>query len=135
MMWDEVIRRIATTCAADTVLSGIYGASMRLTGSGEHAVPMLEWMLIGDAEQELWAPMIIQFDQFTTSMGALRESELRLRRLFHVDLPIHLDGVLMFAQYQDGESLAVPDRNGYYGRAIRFRFSPLRRRYAAPALT
>lgn len=135
MMWAEVLKRILSVCSADPVLASIYGTKMRLTGTGDHEVPLLEWMLIGDTEEELWAPCIVQFDQWTKTMGDLALSEGQLRRLFHLDLPAEIGGVLMFSQYQDGDSLAVPDRNGYYGRAIRFRISPLRRRYAAPALT
>lgn len=130
MMWDHVLRRVKTLLEEDTVLAGLYGDAMRMTGTGAHAVPMLEWMLIGDSEGELWAPMVIQFDQWMTSMEKVTQSERRLRGLFHQDLPTVIGEIQMWVQYVDGENLASPNRDGYSGRAVRFRLTPLRERFA-----
>lgn len=136
-MWDRVLAAIAAVCAADDVLISVYGGSMRLAGTGDHRVPLLEFQLIGDGETELWAPCTIQFDQFTKDdtaidgMAQLIASEQRLRALYHTDLPVDINGVGMFCEYAGGDVLASPSRDGYYGRAIRFRLTPLRRQYAA----
>ena len=134
MKWHQLMNQLKDVVLADPVLSSIYGTSMRMAGVGDVQAPLLEWMLIADSENELWAPTVIQFDQWTGDMPTLARSEQRLRRLFHLDLPATFGTITCWAQYVDGESLAAPDRDGYYARAIRFRFTPLRDRYA-PAPT
>lgn len=129
MKWDAVLAAVGATCAADPFLAAIYGSAIRLTGSGAHRVPVLEFMLIADSETELWAPCTVQLDQFTQTLTAQIASERRLRQLFHLETPRDIGGMPMWAQYQDGETLAEPDRDGYFGRAIRFRLTPLRERY------
>lgn len=135
MMWDQVIIRVAALVQADSVLLGIYGSAdhMRMAGTGDLLRPSLEWTFIGDTESELWSPCTFQFDQWCESMSALIASERRLRALFHTSLPIELDGLRMWAEYLDGQVLATPDRNDVDGRAVRFRFTPIRSKYIAPA--
>lgn len=131
MQWDNILERVAATLQADPVLVGLYGDAMRMMGSGQHHVPMLEWMLVGDAEGELWAPVIVQIDQWLPDDDGIRESERRLRQLFHREGTFDFDGLTCFAGYVDGSVLASPDRDGYFGRAARFRITPLRERYTA----
>lgn len=131
MMWDLVMERIRTEILADPILIGIYGSAYRAAGTGEQIVPSLEWTLIGDTETELWAPMIVQFDQWTKTANQNRQSELRLRGLYHCNIPRRINNDLtMWSEYTDGSILPIPDRSGIYGRAIRFRFAPLRAQYA-----
>ncbi len=129
MKWDQVIRVATAAVLADPVLAGIYGQNVVYLGTARHAVPLLEVMLIADSETELWAPCTLQWDQWCETMDALRASERRLRLLFHQDLPISLGGVGMWVQYVDGAELVSPDRDGFFGRAIRFRYTPLRAQY------
>ncbi len=134
MMWDEVMQRVLNEILADPIMSSIYGTSVAAaTSSAKQIAPTLEWMLISDIEQELWAPMIVQFDQFTKNPASLRLSEFRLRSLYHRDTPVVLTDIQMWTQYFDGNTIEVPDRSGFYGRSIRFRFTPLRRQYALPS--
>lgn len=134
MIWDDLLERIVTIVNADAVLLEVFGSSMRMAGTAEHAVPSLEWTMITDSEGELWSPHVIQFDQWSLDLEEVIRSERRLRALFHQDLPVRLGGdLLSWAQYVDGEVLATPDRNGFAGRAVRFRFTPLRERYAGLA--
>jgi hypothetical protein len=137
MMWDNVIEVIRTTILDDGILAAIYGDRVRMaTPSGtpfDPKVPILEYLLVGDTENELWAPTIIQFDQWAPTIDDVVASERRLRRLFHVTLPRKFGPVYMWGEYAGGEVLATPDRNGFDGRAIRFRFTPLRERYAGLA--
>ncbi len=130
MMWDQLMARLMTLLEANPVIAAIYGGAIRMAGSSEFRDPVLEWTMIGDTETELWAPMLIQFDQWTRTAVELRQSEFHLRALFHRDLPIVIDGVQLWAQYSDGTILAMPDRHTQFGRALRFRFTPLRRQYA-----
>lgn len=134
MMWDQVIRRLSDIVQSDTILTDIYGDNMRMAGVSEHVVPSLEWTLIADAETELWAPCTIQFDQWCLTMDALVRSERRLRALFHTSLPAEFDGLRMDCQYLDGQTLATPDRNDVDGRAVRFRFTPLRSKYVLASI-
>jgi hypothetical protein len=128
------MREVIAVVAADPVLSGLY-PTIRLQGSGDLAPEVLEYALIADSETEQWAPVVLQFDQWCRTMPELARSEQRLRRMFHLDLPATFGAVQMWAQYVDGDSLASPDRDGYFARAIRFRFTPLRDLYdPAPTL-
>lgn len=134
MNWDRVIEACSTVILADPILSSIYGTRVRMaTPSAEvfdPPAPLLEYSVIGDAERgDQWAPTIIQFDQWAREVEVAIASERRLRRLFNPELPATYAGLFMFAQYVDGTILATPDRNGFVGRAVRFRFTPLRDRY------
>lgn len=135
MMWDAVVKRIAATVMLDPALRELYQDNMRMAGTGAFQPAMLEWTFIADAEDELWSPVTIQFDQWLRSMEDVVISERRLRVLFHQDLPAEYGGLIMWAQYQDGAVLAAPDRDGSHGRSVRFRFTPLREKYAGLAET
>src|SRR5690349_3733284 len=127
MMWDQILQRVAATCEANPTLAGLYGMHMRhATEGGQVHVPSLDWMVVADSETELWAPCLVQFDQWTRSMSDLAASERVLRHLFHRDVPGDFAGIQCFFQYEDGSLLASPERNGFCGRAIRFRLTPLR---------
>lgn len=133
LMWERVMKRVLAVINADVVLQEIYDGHVRMMGSGTLQVPGLEWLLVSDVEEELWAPIIVQFDQWTPTASLVRASEFRLRALFHCELPIVLGGdMVMWSQYSDGSQLATPDRAGFVGRASRFQFTPLRRQYAFP---
>lgn len=129
MKWDAVIRACREAVIAEPVLVGIYGEDVRMHGAGSHTVPLLEMMLVSDGISEQWAPCAIQFSQWTIELPDLLASERQLRRLFHAELPATFGGMSMWAQYVDGGDLSVPERDGYYGRAIRFQLTPLTELY------
>lgn len=129
MQWDAIVERVRNACVGDPALVAIFGSAMRYTGSGDHAVPLLEWMLIADGQQEQWAPCTVQLDVWHRDLDAVVTAERRLRRLFHQELPFDFEGLTTWGEYLDGEVLASPDRDGYFGRALRFRLTPLRDRY------
>lgn len=138
MMWDRVIERLLVIIAEDGILSSEFGDRIRMAGSGAAPSPrdsLLEYTHIADSEGELWAPCVFQFDIWAPQMARVTVAERRLRQLFNPPLPTDYGGVMMFAQYVDGTMLASPDRNGFSGRGIRFRFTPLRERYAGLAPT
>lgn len=135
MKWHQVVEAMLGAIVADAKLTAIYGVVVRQSGNAPFQVPSLEWDLIGDSEGEQWAPCLVQLDQWCATQDDLLRSEQRLRRLFHQELPVTIGGVMMWAQYEDGAMLASPDRDGYFARAVRFRFTPLRDRYdPAPTL-
>lgn len=129
MRWDDVVLACRTEAAADPVLAGIYGADAIRMGATaqDFRVPGLEYQIIGDTETELWEPIIMQWDQWTADYADLVASERALRKLFDHRLPVEIEGVYMFSVFTDGASLVdAPDRAGFYGRAVRFRLSPIR---------
>ena len=129
MKWFDVMAAAITSATNDVGLAGIYGHEIRLGGAQVFKMPSLQYHLIADGETELFSVVVLQFDQWCKSTAELAASELRLRRLFHRDLPEDFSGLTMWAQYVDGEPLSIPDRDGYFARAIRFRFTPLRDLY------
>lgn len=131
MMWDRIMTFVVAEILDNEILAGIFGTSVRQAPtSGEMVVPGIEWSLIGDTENELWAPMIVQFDIWCESAVDSRTAERQLRSLYHRDLQRTIGTFTMFTQYSDGETLEVPDRANYSGRAIRFQLTPLREQYA-----
>jgi hypothetical protein len=135
MKWDVVLERIRGAIAGSPILFGLYGNRVRMAGPWSlerlPEMPLLEYSLVTDSESELWAPCVFQFDLFAREIDDNLTGERMLRRLFHQDLPIDLGGLVMWAQYNpnDGAILSTPDRDGFFGRALRFTFTPLRDKY------
>jgi len=129
--WHQVLQAASDLAAATPALANIYGADgFRYAGTSPYVTPALEHQLVADGEDELWAVCTIQFDQWCRTMEDLLASEHQLRLLFHVETQRDYAGMPCWSQYNDGETLASPDRDGAFGRAIRFRMSTLRERYA-----
>lgn len=133
MIWDDVMERVKTVILADLVLSGIFGENYRKAGVGDLKVPVIEWNLLGNTENELWEPMLVQFDIWTNAAQENRNAERRLRTMFHRPTQFQLEDITMFTEFNDASDLATPNRAGFTGRGIRFRFTPLRQQYALPA--
>lgn len=133
MIWDEVMERVKTVIITDALLSEIFGDGYRKAGVSDLKVPVIEWNLLGDTENELWEPMLVQFDVWTNKAEDNRKAERRLRSLFHRPTQIRLDGIMLMSEFNDASDLATPSRSGYTGRGVRFRFTPLRQQYAQPA--
>jgi hypothetical protein len=126
--WDAQIRAASDTVAADPILSVLF-PTMRYAGTGDHTVPLLEHHRIAYSEDELWAYVTIQWDLFCESLEALQAAERQLNHLFHVEVQREYGGMPMWSQFVEGDVLATPDRDGYFGEAIRFRMAALRERY------
>jgi hypothetical protein len=127
MRWDNVAKATAAAAAADPTLAGIFGPTIRMSASAQtHVVPSLEYHLIADSASELWEPAVFQWDIWTDTMVELVTAERALRKLFDLRLPDLIEGVYMFAEFTEGFELVSPDLAGYFGRAVRFRFSPIR---------
>lgn len=132
MRWHDVLWIIGQQVAADPDLLTIYGSAMRMSGTQEHIVPSLEWFVVSDRASELWEPCSIQFDQWTDSLEDLVLSEAALRGIFDQAMPVTFTDpsggrdLVTWCEFTDGASLVGPDRPGYFGRAIRIDFTPLR---------
>jgi hypothetical protein len=135
MMWDQVMKRVMAQLENNATIVAINGTTIRRAGADDQAVPCLEWHLIADTEDELWTPMVVQFDQWVRFPADLITIERELRGLYHQELPVIFNGEFpMFMSWQDGTTLQTPDRSNFYGRAMRFKFTPLRQRLALPQL-
>jgi len=128
MRWDAVLEAITTRIAEDTGLVGVYGESIRKMGTHAFSVHSLDYFVVSYTEGELWEPMLVQFSQWTRSMNDLVISERRLRSLFNHENIVIIEGVPMWAQFEDGGDLTGPETEGYYGAASRYRFTPVRER-------
>ena len=127
--WAQVLEEVGIVVAGDPTLSAIYGTSIRFEGSGVNAIPLLTYGVVVDTEDELWNPIVVQFDQWVADFEDLVSSEIQLRRLFNAPVPMALGDLTIWAEYLDGGALSIPDRDGYFGRAARFRLTPLRDYY------
>lgn len=131
MRWDAVTQAVAARAAGDTVLQDVYGDAIRANGMSDFTVPSLEYQLVADTLGELWHPHTLQWDQWVPNRTELERSERALVRLFDHETPQLIEGVFMWSFYLDGADLTGPAREGYHGRAIRFRFDPIRARLLA----
>lgn len=129
-MWSQIVTALAQYFAGVQPLVDIYGANMRYAGAETIAVPLLEWSLVADGETEIWAPTVIQVNQWCRTPAQLVSSEQTIRRLLHRDGMIEIGGLRMWSEYLDGDALQTPDRDGIHARAIRFTLTPLRDLYA-----
>lgn len=127
MRWAAVIEAITAAAKADPGLVTIYGAAIRMNaGAQDYEVPGLEYQIIADSATELWEPVIIQWDQFTYGLDDLAASERALRKLFDHAFPVTMFGVYMWSEFEEGAELQSPNRENVFGRAVRFRYTPIR---------
>lgn len=135
MMWDRVLEAIRQAIVDDANLRSIYGDAVRMAATSatpfNPSAPLLEYTVLTDTEVEQWAPCLIQFDLWSPDVDRLLAGERALRRLFTPTMPTRYgeEEVYMWSEFVDGAVLATPDRNGFFGRGLRFRFSPLREQY------
>jgi hypothetical protein len=126
MRWDDVLLVTSDAVMADITLTGIYGDSVRLKGSQAHTVPGLEYTLVSDVEGEVFEPIVVQWDQYASTLEDLIAGERALRHLFDQELQVTIGGVPMFCEFIDGVELEAPTGDNCYARAVRFSFHPIR---------
>jgi hypothetical protein len=136
MRWDDLLVTAAAAAAGDPTLASIYSDpnAIRQAGTAAHVVPSLEFQLVSDTkEADIWAPHVIQWDQWVDTLEQLMASERALARLFDREfdlVPCNFGGTYFWSEYTDGAALvANPDRVGYHGRAVRYRMTPIREEY------
>ena len=130
MNWDILLDAFTGEVAAMPAVVALAGEAVRYGGEVEHEVPSCVIRMISDTESELWAPVTVQVDLFHKSAAVVLTAERALRRRYHADLPIPIGNLNAWAQYSDGTVTASPERDGYFGRALRFTFTPLRAAYS-----
>lgn len=132
MRWDAVLRANIAAADGDPMLSSIYGAEIRLAGDVAPTKPALGLRLITDSVNELWEPALFQWEQWTLDDSDLVLSERALRDLFVHDVPVTIEGVYMWSQFEEGAELGTltglgPDQQtNLFGRALRIRQIPIR---------
>lgn len=126
MRWDHILQALINRMQGDATLSGLYGSAIRKRGTHKFTVPSLDYFVVTTSKSELWVPTIVQFNQWTRSMTDLATSDRRLEQLFDHDDMVTIEGVTMWAQYEDGGDLVGPETEGFYGIASRYRFTPIR---------
>lgn len=131
MRWDHVLDSLQQLLPNTPELIAIYGSNIRQSGEVEYVKPnLLELTVTSDTmAEEIWNPIVIQFDQFCKTIEQLRDSERTLRNMLHHDVPISIFGVFMWSEFLEGFELETPARDGYFGRGLRFRFTPIREEY------
>jgi hypothetical protein len=129
MNWDSVVAALLAEVADVPEIAAIVGGRVYFAGSGAFVVPSVELTIVADTVSELWEPVTVQFDVWAKSFTDVRTIERILRRRYHHQLPIPIGGLNVWAQYSDGTVLASPERDKFFGRALRFTFTPLRAAY------
>ena len=72
MRWDDVGQAIFEAVKADATLLAIFGDGIRMSASAQdHIVPGLEYQIVGDTANELWEPIIVQWDLWTNHFSDL----------------------------------------------------------------
>lgn len=130
MNWDNLVAALLAEIADVPEIAAIVGSRVVFASEGApYVVPGIEATIISDTVDELWEPVTIQFDLFGRDFAEVRTLERILRGRYHKQLPIPIGGLNVWAQYSDGTVLASPGRDKFFGRAIRFTFTPLRAAY------
>lgn len=133
-MWPDVMERVLAQLKANDTLSTTFGENFRMAAAGSKLeIPCCEYTILTDTNSELWEPMLVQIDLWTHKAQDNRNAERIVRSLLNQRTSVQWDGVTLIAEYMDGAFLAVPDRAGFIGRGLRFRFLPLKQQYSQPA--
>lgn len=137
MRWKEVIDAAAVALNADTALTAVIGVD-RIWPEGETRpvqFDSIEWSIISDFEEEVWNPILVQWDIRTLrtpyfsahERAALVEARLRLK--LHREVPYVLNGVYMSTELDDARTIGTAEPTQYH-RQVDIRFTPLRAKYA-----
>lgn len=132
MNWPDVMTEITALLEGDADLMSVLGGAYIFEGQSTRPVrvPSIEWLLVGDIEEEVFNPITVQFDYWANIKDAPTiEGRLRMRLnrpgTFRV-----IGGIYMATLYEDGYEIEYPRGPGIKHKALRFNFIPLRRRAA-----
>lgn len=129
MRWPAVVGAVLAELGADLTLAEIFGAEVYKSGDRDLSAPSLEYTVVSDVETERFNPIRIQFDVLVRTDADLVAAEVRLRALFHHDLPTEIGGLTMWAEYSGSrmDLQGLPD--GIRGSSTDYFFTPVRTRY------
>lgn len=134
MMWDDVMTRVLALLDTNATLHDLFGGKMRMVSEGSKLeVPSLEYTILTDTNAELFEPMLVQIDLWTLRADQNRLAERIVRNLLDQRTSVRWTDVVALSEFTDGAFLSTPDRAGFIGRGLRFRFTPLKQQYAQPA--
>lgn len=129
MRWHILVPILLSIIETDSVLSGVFGSAIFESGDRDLEVPSLEWARISDSETERFNPIRLQFTIFTRNNADKVAAELRLRRLFHRDVPQRLGGIQLWTQLAGASHPVEGLVDGIKGSTLDFLFTPVRDRY------
>lgn len=131
MMWDKVVEKTIALLQADTTLRTLTGTGSnpahiyRNRSRTNIQIPSVAYMVVFAGVEENYAPVSIQWDCWANSPETLAAIELRLFQLMHNDLPITVNGLLMWSQYLTRFDFLEQDQGSYHS-ALEFRYTPAR---------
>lgn len=133
MRWDQVIPAVVALLRADAARP----AALERTAIHEArdatavTVPGLTWYMVSDIEEEVWNPILTQWDVFARDWAEMAVLEGWIRGLLHADLPQVIGGIRMWTQLVDARTLPVPeDMNpGLVHRQLDIRLTAARSKY------
>jgi hypothetical protein len=132
MIWDEVMSEaILPMLEADAALIAALGGAHIYAAQSSRPVriPSVEWVLTDDRYTEVFNPLEVQFDFWAASAASAVEIERRLRTLLHRETRRRIAGIDMATLFTDAFSPTYP-KPGVIHKSLRFRFEPVRHRYA-----
>ena len=144
MTWDEVIAAHVAQLNADTTIIATIGADRVFPALDTRAVHMdaIEWQFLDDFEEEVFNPLLCQWDIYTQSRIVTGGSEhawtraatveRAMRRLMHFDVYRVIGGIYMRSQIDSARTIPVqqpPDQPPRYHRQLDFVYEPLRSKY------
>ena len=140
MTWDEVIAAHVAQLNADATIIATIGAD-RIWPALDSRVPphfdAIEWQFLDDFEEEVFNPLLVQWDLRTQSaIGTTGEHawtraatvERAMRRLMHYDVYRVIGGIYMRSQLDSARTIPVAEPHQYH-RQLDFVYEPLRSKY------
>lgn len=124
----DVLDAVLTEIEGSAKLSMIFGDAIRQARDGELQRNVIEYSVIGDAEEEVDNPIQVQFDIFTLKAADMIEAEIELRKLLHHDTPVTIQGIGMWSQFQARREIPDAPQN-IVGVSHDYRFTPVRSKY------
>jgi hypothetical protein len=133
MRWPFVIEKWTERLSDDQGLESVLGGKGRIyPGQATRPVqiPSVEYLIVGDREDELFNPILVQVDFWARGIKKASQIERRLRLLTHRDVAQELGDERLWMQYLDSRSIEYTADPGVAHRQVDFRFTPLKEQYA-----
>lgn len=134
MRWDSVVPAAITLLEQDAAIADVVGDAIVHNFAGlsdterKFRVPSIEVHVISDVEQEVFNPLLTQFDLFAHTTGDLITLERRVRHHLHHDVPVVIGGIGMWAQVEARR--IIPGTGGeILGVALDIRLTAIRENY------
>lgn len=133
MRWDFVLEFWTARLLADAALESVMGSATYIypaSAARPVSIPSIEYLMIGDVEEELFNPITVQVDFWVRGIKKAAQVERRIRVLTHSDVGQDLGGERMWLRYLDSRTVEYTAEKGVVHRILDFRFEPIREKYA-----